>query len=108
MYNETTNNTVNLHGIYLSLIDNAKNLLNVSNATTQNEINNLTITTNYIYTDLQNTKTTLQTNDQLLQNEIDNIVLAISYAGSVDALYGVSIAVEDSKIGILEYLSQIL
>jgi len=46
--------------------------------------------------------TNLHTEDQLLQNEIDNIVLATSYAGSVDALYGVSIAVIDSYNRVFE------
>ena len=107
------NNSININNNYNHFTNEFFDLndnLAISFSNHSNQINNLDVSTNLlditqnnINADLQNSKnlisvscSDLRTNDLLLQNEINAIVLAISYSGSVDALYGISMAVIDS------------
>ena len=72
--------------------DNKFNLLGTS-------ITNNTINLNNTNYNISVSSTNLQTRDDLLQNEIDAIVITQTEAGNLDALYGVSIAVLDGRVG---------
>ena len=101
----------NLLSVSVNQNSNSINQLSISSATTNNKlelyetlnINNFNLLgTTTLNLDInQNNSNLLQgIQNNLLQNQINVIILAVSYAGSVDALYGVSIINQDSKVGL--------